>query len=252
MMTLSLIPYADAEQVLTQVARDGWCVVRGVPCDSDNASLSALGKLVGRVSMQGTAKGQPNLEGEGINRVQVLAKPLHDRVGNQVLSTNSDEFSLHTDDSYNPEPARYILMHCWQSDSRGGGMSWMSDVQAVTAQLPDELRARLLSSPYPTPYGKACVLEQRKEGEKISSRWFVRFNRRDMAGYARLHGGELSAQQMSDLAAFEEVAMKLRYEYMMERGDCIVADNHRMLHGRSMFDAGSGRLIKRLRLFAHT
>ena len=228
------------------VSRHGWCLVGGVPCDAANESLSKLGRVFGRISMQGTARGQPNLENDGINRIQALAEPLRDAVGNAVLSTNADEFSLHTDDSYNPEPARYVLMHCWQADASGGGVSWISDMEEIVRNLPASVFERLLHTSYPTPYGSAYVLEQRGDGHI-----FARFNRRDMSGYARLRGGELSPQQACDLAALEEVAMRLKQEVLLQKGDCIVADNHRVLHGRSAFDGGSGRLVKRLRLFAH-
>ena len=78
--------------------------------------------------------------------------------------------------------------------------------------------------------------------------WRVRFNRRDMLSFAKLRFQFVSEQKKQDLAAFEALAMQRKESVALRLGDCIVVDNHRVLHGRSGFDPKSGRLIKRLRI----
>jgi alpha-ketoglutarate-dependent taurine dioxygenase len=231
------------DELFQTVLQKGWAVFPNLAMDADNASLLALGKRFGAISMQGSRKGAPNLENDGVNRVESMDQPLRDAVGNAVLSSNADEFPLHTDDSYSPAPARFVLMHCWQADISGGGLSWISHVDRMVDHAPPDLIERLCESTYTTPFGSASVLRR-----DAQNRWQVRFNRRDMLGFAKLRFQFVSEQKKQDLAAFEALAMQCMETAALSQGDCIVVDNYRVLHGRSSFDPMSGRLIKRLRV----
>lgn len=221
----------------------GWAVAHGVALKANNMPLIALGQQLGRTSRQGTRQGAPNLENDGVNRVENMDTPIRDAVGNAVLSSNADEFPLHTDDSYSPEPARYVLMHCWQADAAGGGISWVAHVDRMLALAAPDLIQRLSTEKYTTPYGAASVLWR-----DAQQRWCIRFNRRDMIGFAKLRFQTMSEQKKSDLEALEQLAMQCVEHVTLHAGDCIVVDNHRVLHGRNAFDPRSGRLIKRLRI----
>lgn len=230
-------------EISTDQDSQSWFLQRGVGLDSDNAALLALGRRFGRISWQGTRPGMPNMENDGVNRVEVMDQPMRDGAGNAVLSTNADEFPLHTDDSYNEHPARWVLMHCWQPDESGGGESWLSPVDEIAKIAPQDLLERLLHTLYPTPFGSATVLRRDEQGLLK-----IRFNRRDMAGFAMRQGASLSPAMAQDLADFEALAMRVVNRVRMERGDCVVVDNHKVLHGRSAFNPSSGRLLKRLRI----
>jgi alpha-ketoglutarate-dependent taurine dioxygenase len=221
----------------------GWAVFPGIEPEPANAALLSLGRRFGMTSWQGTRSGAPNLENDGVNRVEKMDTPMRDAIGNPVLSSNSEEFPLHTDDSYSPNPARYVLMHCWQADVAGGGESWLAHVDQIAALASPDLLERLSTQPYTTPYGSATVLRRGKD-----ARWAIRFNKRDMIGFAHLRCTFLSQQKRDDLAAFELLAMQCKEKVSLRQGDCIVVDNHRVLHGRSAFNPASGRLIKRLRI----
>jgi alpha-ketoglutarate-dependent taurine dioxygenase len=223
--------------------QQGWTVVKNVALDADNAALRQLGAQLGQTSAQGTHRGAPNLEEHGVNRVENMDVPLRDAVGNAVLSSNAEEFPLHTDDSYSPQPARYVLMHCWQADADGGGVSWVAHVDRIAELASPDLLARLLTQKYTTPYGSAPVLW--RDAEQALR---IRFNRRDMHGFAKLRWQAMSEQQRQDLAELEQLAMRVVERIALQAGDCIVVDNHRVLHGRSAFNPRSGRLIKRLRI----
>lgn len=233
---------SDLARAKAAIAQRGWCVIRDIACDADNRSLIELGRQIGKTSMQGSHSGARNLENEGVNRVEAMDQPLRDAVGNEVLSSNAAEFPLHTDDSYSPQPARYVLMHCWRSDPQGG-VSRQADVNDILAKAEASLIQRLGAVRYPLPFGWGYVLQRDAQDQ-----WVLRFNRRDMHGFALLHQTQLTQQQSADLLAFENLAMQCLQEVHLKEGDCIIADNYRMLHGRSAFDASSGRLIKRLRI----
>ncbi len=233
----------DFISTLTALHHQGWGVARSVALDTDNAALIALGEQLGARSTQGLRPGAPNLENDGVNRVENMDIPMRDAVGNAVLSSNADEFPLHTDDSYSPEPARYVLMHCWHCDETGGGVSWVSHVNRMLALASADLIERLSTQKYTTPYGSAPVLWRDEQ-----QRWYIRFNRRDLIGFAKLRFEFMSEQQHQDLATVEQLAMQCVEKVALQKGDCIVVDNHRVLHGRSAFNPSSGRLIKRLRI----
>jgi alpha-ketoglutarate-dependent taurine dioxygenase len=233
----------SVDRLYQTVLETGWAVFPRIAIEPNNAALLALGRLFGATSWQGSYRGSPNLENDGVNRVESMDQPLRDAVGNEALSSNAAEFPLHTDDAYSPAPARFVLMHCWQADASGGGESWIAHVNQIVALAPPDLIERLTTQPYTTPYGQTCILMRDTSGQ-----WHVRFNHRDMLGYAKLRFQFVSEQKRQDLAAFAALAMQCVERITLKPGDCIVVDNHRVLHGRSNFDPKSGRLIKRLRI----
>jgi alpha-ketoglutarate-dependent taurine dioxygenase len=148
----------SADSLIQQVLQQGWAVFPSIDTEPTNAALLALGKRFGPTSLQGTRIGAPNLENDGVNRVENMDTPMRDAIGNAVLSSNAQVFPLHTDDSYSPKPARFVLMHCWQADEAGGGASWLAHVDRIVALAAPALVERLASQPYTTPYGSAPVL----------------------------------------------------------------------------------------------
>ena len=109
--------------------------------------------------------------------------------------------------------------------------------------------ARLRVADFPSPYGLAPVLfplPAQAAGE--GGPWGIRFNLRDFVGYGERFGPLLSPAQHDALRAAMAAAERHAQRLMLEAGDCLVVDNHRVLHGRSAFTPGCGRLLKRLRV----
>jgi alpha-ketoglutarate-dependent taurine dioxygenase len=233
------------DELFQTVLQKGWAVFPNLAMDADNASLLALGKRLGKISMQGSFVESPNFEEHGVNRVESMDVPMLDGAGNEVFSTNAKDFPLHTDDTFSATPCRFVLMHCWQADRSGGGVSWLAHIDEIMAIMPPDLLQRLERSLYTAPFGYTSVLKKAEQGH-----WRVQFNQTNMKAFARLRFqmSHLDAQKWNDLKAFEALAMQCLHHIALNTGDCIVVDNHRALHGRSAFDAGSGRLLKRLRV----
>ena len=233
---------SDTPTFLAQLRTRGWAVAQAVALDADNAALRQLGEQLGEVSIQGNHTGAPNLESLGVNRVEAMEQPMRDGVGNEVFSSNSALFPLHTDDSFSARPARYVLMHCWQADP-AGGESFVAHVDEILALCDSAMVQRLHTTAYPTPSGQATVL-----GTDESGATTIRFNCRDMHSFAKLRKVALSPQASDDLVGLEAAAMQCLQRVQLQAGDCIAVDNHRVLHGRSAFDPRSRRLLKRLRI----
>jgi hypothetical protein len=226
------------------LALRGWAMVPGVACDADNAALHALARALGRASVSGIHTGA-NVEAGAVNRVEAMDMPRIDPGGKVILSTSADVFPLHSDDTFAAAPCRHVLMHCWQADPSGGGISRVADVRDILARLPTWAIERLQQPDFASPAGPLAVLFP-IAGETDACG--IRFNHRDFVSYGERYGPALSGEQMAALDALLQAADACEQTMLLAAGDCLVVDNHRVLHGRTAFDPASGRLLKRLRV----
>jgi alpha-ketoglutarate-dependent taurine dioxygenase len=229
-----------------RLAVAGYVVVPRVALDEDNAALRALGAALGVASATGITPGQPNVEQHGINRVEAMDLPRIDPGGRTVLSTSADDFPLHTDDTFARSPVRSVLMHCWQADAAGGGVSRVAHVADILAGLAPATVERLRLPDFPSPFGPAPVLFEPEAGDHAGP--CIRFNHRDFVSYGERYGPALAPDQLAALDQVLAAANACVREMMLSREDCLVVDNRRVLHGRSAFSPRSGRLLKRLRV----
>jgi gamma-butyrobetaine dioxygenase len=229
-----------------QLAVAGYAVVRGVALDGNNRALRTLAAKLGTTSAGGVsiAPNQPNVEADGISRVEAMDLPRRDPAGREILSTTAGVFPLHTDDTFVARPARYVLMHCWKADAAGGGVSQLAHVSDILSRLAAQSSAALREAAFASPFGPAPVLWD----DAASATPCIRFNHRDFASFGERYGPALSADQVRVLDEVLVAARACAVEVRLAAGDCLVVDNHRMLHGRTAFDPGSGRLLKRLRV----
>ncbi|RYX92130.1 MAG: hypothetical protein EOO28_23360 [Comamonadaceae bacterium] len=230
----------------TGLAAAGYAVVHDVALDGDNAALRKLGADLGAASVHGIRPGDRNAEDHGINRVEAMDQPRLDPAGRVILSTSADDFPLHTDDTFTADPVRYVLMHCWQPDPGGGGISTVAHVRDILAGLCAATLERLKVPDFPSPFGLAPVLFPAPGG--APGELAIRFNHRDFIGYGERFGPRITASQEQALDEVLALADRHATTFMLAAGDCVVVDNHRVLHGRTAFSPGSPRLIKRLRI----
>ncbi len=228
-----------------RLAVAGYVVVPRVALDEDNHALRALGVALGAVSSTGVTAGQPNVEQGAINRVEAMDVPRIAPGGRTVLSTSADDFPLHTDDTFARAPVRSVLMHCWQADAAGGGVSRVAHVADILVGLPPATAERLRVADFPSPFGLAPVLFEPEAGDRGPC---IRFNHRDFVSYGERYGPALAPDQTAALDQVLHAANGCAREMMLARGDCLIVDNRRVLHGRSAFAPRSGRLLKRLRV----
>jgi hypothetical protein len=229
-----------------QLAVAGHAVVRGVALDGENRALRALAVTLGATSASGSAPtpNQPNVEANGISRVEAMDLPRRDPAGREILSTTAGVFPLHTDDTFVVRPARYVLMHCWKADAAGGGVSQLAHVRDLLPRLSAQSKAALRAAVFASPFGPSPVLWE----DASSGTPCIRFNHRDLASFGERYGPALTADQTRVLDEVLVAARASAIDIRLAAGDCLVVDNHRVLHGRTAFDPGSGRLLKRLRV----
>ena len=231
-------PGFDIGALSARLDAEGWAVVAGVPCDAGNASLLALARSLGPIKA-GDA-GDPTHEGDAVHAVASYARPVLDSSGKTMLSTTATVFDLHTDESYKRAPCRYVLLHCWRADAQGG-VSLLATSESILTRLEPWAAALCFRARFVWRECAAPILAP--ESGRAWPR--VRFNLREIAG-DEIGDGEpdLRARTVPDVfaAAADAAAVRLT----LASGDCLVLDNRRVLHGRTGFDLGSERLLKRV------
>lgn len=207
----------------------GVLCVRGLPCDGDNASLRALGAALGEPSLRALSRHRALIEDGGVQRVTALAVPANDQYGKPLLSAGAEPFALHTDESFLTDPARYVLLHCWQADA-DGGKSLLCDVRSLWQGADRLLQIALTHIRLGYPCGDYPLLDAAGQ---------LRYNRQEcLVPPAVLRWAD----------RFDQVLAAHARQLALGRGDLLIIDNRRVLHGRCGFSAHSGRLLKRLRI----
>lgn len=169
-------------------------------------------------------------EPHGVQRVQALEQPSKNRFGRRLRSSDAADFPLHSDEAFLSDPARWVLLHCWQADPAGGGASLICDRQAlIDAATPDQIKA-LYGHQLRYPCGRFAVLADSQ----------LRFNADDCQVESRA-----DRQWVNEVA---DLALRSAVQVLLRPGDCLIIDNHRCLHGRRGFAPDSPRLLKRLRI----
>ena len=212
--------------------------IRDVPLHPENQALRALAAELGPVSTRGLSHRAGLVESGAVQRVEALPGPVLDQYAKSLRSASSDAFALHSDESFCLQPARWVLLHCWQSAELGGDTLLLT-VEEILAQVSREARIALEQLRLPYPCGDRVTIEPSGG---------LRFNAEEVESAAARRGIPLSLPQRGWLARFEQLFARQASRLRMDAGDLLIIDNWRILHGRTAFDASSGRLLKRLRV----
>jgi alpha-ketoglutarate-dependent taurine dioxygenase len=244
-VALARIPGAvDPSKIAAGVRRavegaDAACVVEGLPLDPDHRSLLALCGQLGTPAVDSVTIVSGKRVEIVVQRVEHNGDRHWTRDGSVRLSATEAEFPCHTDCASDRDPPDLVLLHCARPDPHGGA-STVVPVEMLVPGLPAEVRAALSHCRFPFAFGRAAVLEEGTGGAR------VRYNRHEID-----KTGSLDRDMANSLDVLDEAlrTATCRAEVHLTRGDCLVVDNHRALHGRRAFTGGSGRLLHRARVF---
>jgi alpha-ketoglutarate-dependent taurine dioxygenase len=212
--------------------------ISGVPLHPGNQALRAMAAELGSVSTRGLSHRAGLVESGAVQRVQALPGRVVDQFAKSLRSAGSDAFALHTDESFCLQPARWVLLHCWQPADLGGDTLLLT-ADEMLAQAPREARIALEQLRLPYPCGDRVTIEPSGA---------ARFNTEEVECAALRRGIPLSLPQRGWLARFEQFFARNARRLRLDAGDLLIIDNWRVLHGRTAFAASSGRLLKRLRV----
>jgi hypothetical protein len=209
---------ASVKEVLNTLAADGACWLTGLDASTPDQMLEWAERL-GSWDL-GIAE-----ELLGPRIMHLRYDPEKVQLASQPAYFTSDEFPLHTDVSYVPNPPGLMLMHCVRPDPAGGGQVLLADCDAAQKLLHDEVVATLQQPDFRFLYPPACpagasapaaILEQ--------GRWRFKFACME---FAAVNAPAVNAFHRALLAVCETV--------MLQAGDLLVVDNQRMAHGRTAF-----------------
>jgi Taurine catabolism dioxygenase TauD, TfdA family len=219
--------------------RDAACIVEGLPLDDDHRSLLTLGRHLGTLAVDSVIRVGGEPVAIYIQRVE-HNDDRHRTNGGQVrLSATAAEFPCHTDCAADEIVPDLVMLHCARRDPRGGA-SIVVPLDALVSHLPRGVLNVLTQRRFRYPFGLAAVIEAGDSGLR------VRYNRHEID-----KAGPLEAEAAEALEVLDDVltTSSCRAELSLARGDCLVVDNHRALHGRRAFARSSGRLLYRARVF---
>lgn len=212
--------------------------ITGVPRDSDNAALRRLASQLGSPSLRALAQRAGLVEPGGVQRVEALSGKQLDQAGKPLMSASSHAFALHTDESFETRPARWVLLHCWRP-APTGGQTRLADARVVAAHAERVLATALSQWHLPYPCGDMTTLDTGLR---------VRFNRAECELAATRRAWPPRPALAFWLDQFEQAFERVAGSCRLDVGDLLIIDNWRVLHGRCAFPADSGRLLKRLRV----
>ncbi len=238
-----VLRYGDfaPEALLAEIEQRGWFVVSDVPCWVGNTELLDLAASFGKIRGLGPNINDPVREGEAVHLINALAEPMPDASGKMMLSTMPVAHHMHTDETFCQVPSRYVLLHCWRPDPRGGGDSLVAMIDDIVTYLDPAVAAGCYATPFHWREAVSPILS-RMDG----AAWpFVRFNLREVLTSERGEG-EPGTATHALAHAFAEATERATVALELRAGDCLILDNWRVLHGRTQFDAGSPRLLKRV------
>jgi alpha-ketoglutarate-dependent taurine dioxygenase len=216
----------------------GWMVVPEVDTGHDNVALLACANTLGSISRRALPHRSGLVERDGVQRVEALASPPADQFGKPLLSGHHAAFPLHSDESFAAQPCRYVLLHCWRADPAGAGASLLATRERIEAAVDDDTRQALQSLRFDYPFGPATTL----------SPGLLRYNRSEIESLLQRQELPLPRATRTWLDRFDAVFESAAESLVLAPGDLLLIDNHRTLHGRTAFAAGSPRLLKRVRV----
>ena len=156
----------------------------------------------------------------------------------------SDFFPLHTDVSYVPDPPRFMLLHCVHPDPEGGGVSILADCNKALSLLPDSDYDMIGQQVFSFLYPPNCPEGQSKP-YAISGKKLWRYTHSSMC---------FPEEATSAVERFNQGLSDVSIRLLLERGDLLILDNHRVVHGRTAYKQGHHELQGRhiMRLYATT
>jgi hypothetical protein len=172
---------------------------------------------------------------------------LEGRPGQYIYSTSEQAFTMHTDGTGFRKPFDLILLHCFRADTGDEqGLSLLVSVDELVTRLSAEDIKILLQPNFPFNFGLGPILKQNQSGQ-----FSIQYNPEELQYFYKSSGIQLAVEQTKALQKLNELlqlsAVKIRF--VLRAGECLIVNNHRLLHGRTALSKGSKRLLKRVRLF---
>jgi alpha-ketoglutarate-dependent taurine dioxygenase len=220
----------------------GGIVLRGATGSPTHERVLAFGRLIGEVRKP--AVGVDKTSHEFVHDVTPRSEGLRDKRGVLLKSSTFEDIPLRTD-GYNAEhPPRQVVLQVAVPGT--GGVTLVAPADEIATTLRPS-SADLLGQPvYPVTIGTTRLLWR-------EHKWFMRFNYYEIGIHMRRRQN-LELMNPGHVEALSELLQVLDYQeslsrnrVQLQRGDVLILDNRRTLHGRLALAPHDGeRLLHRV------
>lgn len=224
---------------LKHVETHGGLIWSGI-LKSDSTEAEALGLLLKWVNELGI----PVDHDRGEQKIWSIRKTAEESKV-PTYSQHNDEAKLHTDSQYREHPEEAFALLMLQPAECGGGESWAMHVSRILDLLramPQGHRYERLLRSARVPFAVPTIFN-RQDGAAVEvveatifSGPFIRY-REDTLKAGLMHGNVPTSEVMEAIEALESVIHNPRNAqvFKLRRGDLLICDNRKLLHGRSAF-----------------
>lgn len=234
----------DIQKILHTVSLNGFAIVESFETDEDKI-LQKHFEIVNKI-------GIPSEHNKGKKDFIWRISPKKSESTIPTFSEHNKKAELHTDSQYRLEPERYFSLSSIIEASCGGGHSILLDLKKILAELKNEHEEFFneLKRPYPIIIPDIFDLDKKGfiEVPIIESENKIRY-RYDTI----IKGMKKKAYNENDKKwkAFDYLTQKIKTSnhatfFTLKKGQILIIDNHRMLHGRTGF-LDIQRLLYRIR-----
>lgn len=168
----------------------------------------------------------------------------------KTYSEHAQKAPLHTDSQYRNNPEKYFSLSSIRVASCGGGQTELLDFKKLYASLKHNAWFKELYEVYPIaiPDIFQSVQERIVYQPIIKENPFIRFRTDTILKGLDLVNEPLESKKRKAFKLLEEEILhsNLIERFHLKKGQIIIIDNHRMLHGRGAFK-DSKRLLLRIR-----
>ncbi|MGH9959029.1 MAG: TauD/TfdA family dioxygenase [Pyrinomonadaceae bacterium] len=216
------------------------------PTEAQRLAVDML-KNIGEPLLQGTIGDQTAgwlVRNEGVSRFDG-----DERYQPGVYTSKSpDHLDIHNDaamQAYGNNPDYFALLTYRRA--KHGGESILVSSHAIYSILSRENPKALQRLMKPFAFERQHVTHPGQEPvswgpvfHRTQGKLRVRWNRQRIEMAPSLTGVPLTKNDLTALDAFEEVACrpKIQFRYLLQKGECLVVNDHAVLHGRSGFVDG--------------
>jgi hypothetical protein len=176
--------------------------------------------------------------------VEALQEVLCDDRGAPIHSTDADVFPPHTDGVALESPYDFLMLFCERRDPVGG-LSICIPLDEVVDKLSLHERRYLMQPIYVFPSGPRPIITRAGDQRRI------RYNRGEIESIDAPLAAQQEATEILDRLDVTLEELGKEHRFLLAERHCLIAHNHRVLHGRTAFARSSNRLLKRLRGYWH-
>ncbi len=227
-------------EIRTDLATNGYVHLKHVNLQQYQELARSLGSL--------------RLQQDGKEIYDVKARPGYE---NRRYSGSCNEIGPHTEFPYFPTPPSYLGLFCVEPAHCNGGRTFLGDSITILDKMMDCERTRLqeisinfsstvFSNGEDDPNGTHAVLSV--SGQKPIVRFshnFFAFGDTDARADAEFSPPASPFSKYPELVKINELFDQCRVAIKLERGECLIWDNHRMLHAREAY-SDQNRWLKRV------